>query len=325
MDVPRGDAYRSHRAVEKLREHVSLTATTLRDSEWKEIPRKDLVPGDLVRLAAGDLVPADGELLESRDLFVQQGALTGESLPVEKNAAGRGAAEDTAQAPNLIFLGTSVVSGSGVARIVATGGRTTFGAISAKLGERVGETKFERGLRHFGLLITRTVLLNSKFETGIRSPLDTAILARGRQSEDDFEKCDEIPFDFNRRRLSIIVRHKGAAEAKHLLITKGAPEGILALCDSCETDGQQQVLDSEARLRTDTVYKDLCRQGFRVFGGRLSPIGENAGVRSIALQLLRFSRAFHADLSGSRRACQASPFRHECTGESSRMIASHVG
>ena len=150
--------YRSHRAVEKLREHVSLTATTLRDSEWKEIPRKNLVPGDLVRLAAGDLLPADGELLESRDLFVQQGALTGESLPVEKDAAGRGAAEDTAQAPNLIFLGTSVVSGSGVARIMATGGRTAFGAISAKLAERVGETEFERGLRHFGLLITRTVL-----------------------------------------------------------------------------------------------------------------------------------------------------------------------
>ncbi|HYL62923.1 MAG TPA: magnesium-translocating P-type ATPase [Candidatus Methylomirabilis sp.] len=376
--------YRSHRAVEKLREHVTLTATTLRDSEWKEVPRRELVPGDLVRIAAGDLVPADGQLLESRDLFVQQGALTGESLPVEKDANGRVATEDAAQAPNLVFLGTSVVSGSGVARIVATGARTAFGAISAKLAERVGETEFERGLRHFGLLITRTVLvlvlfilvvrvalhkdafesfvfavalavgltpeflpmitsvtlargavrmaraqvivkhlsaiqnfgsidilcsdktgtltlgvmtlkssvdafgleadrpmslayLNSKFETGIRSPLDTAILGRGPQDGDDFEKCDEIPFDFNRRRLSIIVRQKHVAEAKPLLITKGAPEGILALCDFYEQDGEQRVFDSGARLHTDTAYKQLCEQGFRVLAVASRPIDLRAG------------------------------------------------
>ena len=70
--------YRSQRAIQRLREHVSLTATVLRDAKWQEVKRHDVVPGDLVRLSAGDLVPADGQLLEARDLYVQQAALTGE-------------------------------------------------------------------------------------------------------------------------------------------------------------------------------------------------------------------------------------------------------
>src|SRR5262249_51653912 len=78
--------YRSQQAIEKLRENVAPTATVLRDGTWQEIHRREIVPGDLVRLSAGDLVPADGKLLEARDLFVAQSALTGESLPVEKEA-----------------------------------------------------------------------------------------------------------------------------------------------------------------------------------------------------------------------------------------------
>src|SRR5438094_967466 len=73
--------YRSQRAIQKLQEHVSLTATVLRDGRWQEIKRQEVVPGEIVRLSAGDLVPADGELLEARDLYVQQAALTGESMP----------------------------------------------------------------------------------------------------------------------------------------------------------------------------------------------------------------------------------------------------
>ena len=81
-----GQTYRSQRAIEKLREHVCLTATVLRDGTWQEVKRPEVVPGDLVRLSAGDLVPADGQLLEARDLYVQQAALTGESMPAEKEA-----------------------------------------------------------------------------------------------------------------------------------------------------------------------------------------------------------------------------------------------
>ncbi len=364
--------YRSQRAIERLREHVSLTATILRDGRWEEVKRHEVVPGDVVRLSAGDLVPADGRLLEARDLYVQQAALTGESMPAEKEArAGDKADEGTPRAPDLVFLGTSVVSGVGVASVVATGPGTAFGAIAGRLADRPEETEFERGLRSFGMLIMRAVFflvlfilvvrvalhkdafesfvfavalavgltpeflpmitsvtlargavrmardqvvvkhlpaiqnfgsvdvlcsdktgtltagvmtlncsvdafgqpsdrplalayLNSKFETGIRSPLDAAILRDEHHGADSYRKCDEIPFDFNRRRLSIIVEREGTQEIERLLITKGAPEGILALCESYEAGAQTSALDAEALEHARKIYEGLSNQGLRV-------------------------------------------------------------
>src|ERR1700687_1135632 len=138
--------YRSQRAIQRLQEHVSLTATALRDGQWQEIERQEIVPGDIVRLSAGDLVPADGQLLEARDLYVQQAALTGESMPAEKEVRGGDkSVGGTPQAPDLVFLGTSVVSGTGVARMVATGPHTAFGAIAARLADRAGGKEFQCG------------------------------------------------------------------------------------------------------------------------------------------------------------------------------------
>jgi P-type Mg2+ transporter len=116
------------------------------------------VPGDLVRVTAGDLIPADGKLVESRDLYVQQAALTGESLPAEKEAHPR--KEDLGEdpeAPNLLFLGTSVVSGSGTAVILKTGPHTAFGSIAERLSIRPEETDFERSMSRFSLLVMRAV------------------------------------------------------------------------------------------------------------------------------------------------------------------------
>jgi P-type Mg2+ transporter len=363
--------YRSERAVRKLREHVCLTATVLRDDSWQEIPRENIVPGDLVRLGAGDLVPADAGLLESRDLYVQQAALTGESMPAEKNTGASETQTPAADSSNFVWLGTSVVSGTALARVTATGSRTSFGLISVKLRERTGETEFERGLRQFGMLIMRAVLflvlfilvvrvamhkdafesfvfavalavgltpeflpmitsvtlgrgavrmareqvivkhlpaiqnfgsidilcsdktgtlttgvmtlqsfvdalgqksdrplalayLNSKFETGIRSPLDSAILQNERHDLEGFVKCDEIPFDFNRRRLSVVVERTDSLGSTLLLIAKGAPEGILPLCDLCEVGGRLGAFDSEAREHARKLYEELCAQGLRV-------------------------------------------------------------
>ena len=143
--------YRSERAVEALRSKVAVTATVLRDGQWSEIPRREIVSGDVIRLEAGSPVPADARLIESKDLHVQQAALTGESLPSEKDAA------DSADGRNLVFLGTSVVSGTGVAAVLATGRNTQFGDIAARLASRAPQTEFERGIQQFGLLITRTV------------------------------------------------------------------------------------------------------------------------------------------------------------------------
>jgi len=109
-------SYRSQRAAARLRDQVAPTATVRRDGTWREAPRRSLVPGDLIRLSAGDRVPADARLIETRDLHVQQAALTGESMPVEKDVAEAPApAGHLADAHNLVFLGTSIVSGTGLA------------------------------------------------------------------------------------------------------------------------------------------------------------------------------------------------------------------
>lgn len=127
-------AYRSQRAVERLSVSIVPTATVLRDGAWQELPRWTLVPGDVIRLTAGDLVPADARLLEAIHLTVQQAALTGESFPVEKQANPTAPPSQDPDAAHMVFLGSSVVSGSGIAEVVATGKNTLFGGIVARLG-----------------------------------------------------------------------------------------------------------------------------------------------------------------------------------------------
>ena len=358
--------YRSQRAVERLRAQVAPTASVLRDGEWKEIRRRDVVPGDMVRVSAGDLVPADARLLIARDLYILQASLTGESLPAEKQATGE-PASTKADARNMVFLGTSVVSGTATAEVVATGARTAFGDIAARLGARPEATAFDLGLRHFSQLLARTVLflvlflivvsvarhrdplqslmfavalavgltpeflpmitsvtlsrgavamarkkvivkhlsaiqnlgsldvlcsdktgtltagtmsldrsldpfggpsqrtlelarLNSKFETGIRSPLDEVILHQSPPKTDDYSKCDEIPFDFERRRLSVVVER----QSQRMLITKGAPEGIFPLLSGYELEGTTLPISNDAAKRMQQTSNELNGQGFRL-------------------------------------------------------------
>ena len=363
--------YHSQNAVEKLRAKVSPTATVLRDGTWIELPRRELVPGDLIRLAAGDLVPADARLVHSADLHVQQAALTGESLPVDKDADDLDSpTESFAEAHNCVFLGTSVVSGTGTALIMATGRATAFGDIAVRLASWAPETEFERGIKSFSQLIAETVFflvlfivlvgvlghhqpfetllfaislavgltpeflpmittvtlgrgalrmakqkvivkhlesiqnfgsidtlcsdktgtltsgetkleghldlsgkeservllfgyLNSTCETGIKSPLDEAILGYGSVDVSGYSKVGEIPFDFERRCLSVVVRDEGEI----LLIIKGAPESVLKWCSAYESDGERRPLDSasdEARAKYVKMYRDLSAQGYRV-------------------------------------------------------------
>ena len=366
----------SQKAVAQLQERVAPTATVVRDGRSQEIRRTEVVPGDVVRLSAGDLVPADARLLESRDLYIQQAALTGESLPAEKQARGEEVSSKP-DAENMVFLGTSVVSGTATALVVATGVKTSFGDIAARLAARPEQTAFDQGLKDFSLLITRTVFvlvlflvvvslaqhrdplqsllfavalavgltpeflpmivsitlakgaramakkkvivkhlsaiqnfgsidvlcsdktgtltsgnmaldraldpfgevsqrvftlahLNSKFQTGIRSPLDMAILQRPAPEEAaGYEKRDEIPYDFERRRLSIVVER----ESRRLLITKGAPEAILALSVAYEADGHTAPLDAATMDRCRSTCEGLSRQGFRVLAVAYAEVG----------------------------------------------------
>ncbi len=377
--------YRSHRVAERLREAMAPTANAFRDGGWIEIRRRDLVPGDIVRLAAGDRVPADARLLEARHLHVQQAALTGESMPAEKDAGDVAVApRQPADARNVVFLGTSIVSGTATALVVATGPATAFGDIAARLSTRPPETEFERGTRRFALLITRTVFflvlfvllasallhhaflesllfavalavgltpeflpmisavtlsrgaahmarrkvivkhleaienfgsmdvlcsdktgtltsgemildrhldpvgqvserpfalafVNSSCQTGIKSPLDSAILQRRGAAIDGYRKVDEIPFDFERRRLSVVVDHGGA----RLLITKGAPESVIGCCTAYEMDGRCTPLDGAMRARSEATYRGLSARGSRVLAVAYATVPLQAGYSAV--------------------------------------------
>ena len=363
-------SYRSQQAADRLRASVSPTATVLRDGTWQETPLRSVVPGDVFRLSAGDLVPADARLVESRDLSVQQSMLTGESLPADKAAAITPGGATGPDAPDLVFLGTSVVSGTGTAVAVSTGPKTIFGDIAVRLRSRAPDTEFELGLRRFSLLILRTMVvlvlfilmvsivlkhdafesllfavalgvgltpeflpmissvtlaqgalrmaraqvivkrlpaiqnfgsidilcsdktgtltagtmqfdraldplgaasprpltlayINSRFQTGIRSPLDAAILQQPSMDVAGFKKIDEIPFDFERRRLSVVVEAPDGA-GRRLLITKGAPEPILALSTSFEAGGQVAPLTADMKGACASARDRLSADGLRV-------------------------------------------------------------
>jgi Mg2+-importing ATPase len=363
--------WRSQKAAEKLRERVAPTATVMRDGEWRELPRRLVVPGDLIRLGAGDLVPADGRLLQARDLHAHEAALTGESLPSEKDVT-----VPDGDPRGIVWLGTSIVSGTAVARVTATGGATQFGDVVARLLSKPPETEFDRGLRHFGLLITRTVFalvlvllaaslamhrpafqsllfavalavgltpeflpmittvtlargaavmarehvivkhlsaiqnlgsidvlctdktgtltrgemdvegsydargqespralalarVNSRFDTGIRSPLDVAILAAPAPEDDaGWTKLDEVPFDFERRRLSVVAERGG----ERLLITKGAADGVCALATSVEVGNATAQADDAARASWRAWLARAGERGMRVLAVAYRPV-----------------------------------------------------
>ena len=154
-------------AAEQLKKMVHTTATVLRDGEQQEIPMTEVVPGDMVLLSAGDMVPADVQLVRAKDLHVNQAMLTGEALPVEKvtRAPGQPPSEGETGLGDLAmcFMGTNVVSGSATALVMATGTRTYFGGIAAKLSEKRAETDFDKGIKKFTMLMLRFMMVMVPF------------------------------------------------------------------------------------------------------------------------------------------------------------------
>jgi P-type Mg2+ transporter len=147
---------RADAAAAKLRAMIHVTATVVRDGMPKEIPLHDLVPGDIIHLSAGDMIPGDVRLLSSKDLFVSQGSLTGESLPVEKlHDVETKTVTSATELKNICFMGTSVQSGTATAVVVTTGVQTYFGSMARSItGERV-QTSFDLGLNRFTWLMIR--------------------------------------------------------------------------------------------------------------------------------------------------------------------------
>jgi Mg2+-importing ATPase len=366
--------YRAGTAVSELRRRIALRATALRDGVDTVLPAADIVPGDVIRLSAGSLVPADCLLIEARDLYASQAALTGETLPVEKQPGIVAAGATPAERYNCVFLGTSIRSGTATALVVRTGYATSLGEVAKSINRAPEETEFERGLRQFGIELMRIMVLivlavltinvvmerpgldsllfaialavgispemlpailavtlshgamklsrhgvivrhtgsienlgsmdvlccdktgtltrgsvdldraadcdgnadlrvlqlawlNANMQTGLQNALDEAIVAAGDAAclnARGAVKCDEIPYDFSRKRLSIVVRD--AAQGRARMITKGALREILGSCDRALIDGAEHALDAAIRERFDTLFAAWTEDGFRVLG-----------------------------------------------------------
>ena len=365
--------YSASHAVEKLRAQVTIKASVLRDGKPRLTPAEEVVPGDIVLLSAGSLIPADGIVLEAKDFFVNQAVLTGETFPVEKKAGPVDAHAGMPERVNMVLMGTSVRSGTARSLIVQTGTSTAFGQIAERLTLRPPETEFERGIRRFGYLLTQimTVLvlgvfainvilakppidsllfsialavgiapellpaiisinlskgaqnmarrgvivrqlnaienlgsmdtlctdktgtltegvvhldgaldvegrpsdnvlrwayLNAAFQTGLANPLDEAILAQPHPDTTGMDKLEEIPYDFIRKRLSVVVDSDPGTEIKPLLITKGALDNIVAICTRVRVGETVVPLDREHHVAIDARYNEWSAQGYRVLG-----------------------------------------------------------
>jgi Mg2+-importing ATPase len=148
--------YRADIAAAKLRAMIHVTTTVLRDGAEQEIPISHVVPGDIIKLAAGDMIPADIRILSCKDLFIVQGSLTGESMPVEKfDTPGDTSGRSPLEFQNLCYLGTSVESGSASAIAIATGFNTYLGSMAKSITEQQPPTSFDKGIQSFTWLMIR--------------------------------------------------------------------------------------------------------------------------------------------------------------------------
>ena len=151
--------YRASTAVEELKKRLALTCRVIRDGVEQEVTVSTIVPGDLIVLSAGNLIPADGVVIDAADFLVTEASMTGESFPVEKRPGIVRTDAPITERTNCVFLGASVRSGTAKVLAVKTGRRTEFGAIAARLRARQPETDFARGVRQFGYLLIRVMIV----------------------------------------------------------------------------------------------------------------------------------------------------------------------
>jgi len=163
-------------AIEKLISIIHTHTTVLRDEKPVSIAIEQIVPGDIIILAAGDIIPADSRIIEVNQLFVNEATLTGETFPVEKNIDILTEKTPFSKRVNLLYMGTHVISGTGKAVVIHTGQKTEFGKISARIKSKPPVPEFERGIRHFGLVLLEIVLLITITIFGINVYLNRPVL-----------------------------------------------------------------------------------------------------------------------------------------------------
>ena len=353
-------------AIQKLLSIVQVKASVYRNKEWSEIPPENIVSGDLVKLSAGDAVPADCLLIEANELFADEAAFTGETFPAEKKTGAIPADSPMARRMNTLFMGSHITSGSAIALVVLTGQATEFGKISKRLKAPVAETDFEKGIRHLGYLlmkITATLVLvillfnlllhrpaldsflfalalavgltpqllpaiisinlakgaqqmarkkvivkrlsaienfgsmnvlcsdktgtltegkvklnlscdsagknsdhvlflvsvNALLQQGYKNPIDEAILVMAPKEAHTVKRVDEIPYDFIRKRLSILAE----LPEGNTLISKGAFNEVLQVCTQIQTG--ENVISDLAPFRNNLLskYEEFSQAGFR--------------------------------------------------------------
>lgn len=374
--------FRSNLSAEKLKSMVSTKAAVIRRGDSKspptkiEIPFEDIVPGDIIFLSAGDMLPADVFLISSKELFVSQSALTGEAMPVEKFNIPFGQenpTKDLLDTPNMCFMGTNVLNGTGYAVVIATGDNTFFGSMAKNIIGYRPLTSFDIGINKVTWLMIRFMLvmvpfvfiingvnkgnwfdaflfavsvavglvpemmpmivtsnlakgalkmaqnkvivkhlnsiqnfgamnilctdktgtltqdriilekhlnlngefnnevlqygfLNSYYQTSLKNLLDNAVLEHEEiknelQLEKAFRKVDEIPFDFTRRRMSVVVEKGPGVD---LLICKGAVEEIIDVCEQARIDSDVVSFTEQIKTGVLRLRDDLNEDGLRV-------------------------------------------------------------
>lgn len=356
--------YSAHAAAAALRERVKTRTKAMRDGAEQSLPVEIVVPGDVVLLSAGNLVPADALILEAADCYVSESVLTGESFPVEKTPGAVPADAPLSRRSNCVYLGTNVRSGTLRCLVVATGATTQFGTIAQRLTLKRPQTEFDRGMRRFGYVLTSAMLvlvflvfvahmfggrpvietllfsialavglspellpailsvslargaemmarhgvlvrhlsaienlgsmdvlctdktgtltegvvkleagydaagapssvvielgaLNAALETGLASPLDDAILATCKPDLSQVRKLAEIPFDFVRKRVSVVVERNGRVE----LLSKGAFHQVV---DACTALPDGTALDERQRAELERRFANWSSRGIRV-------------------------------------------------------------
>jgi Mg2+-importing ATPase len=357
------------KAVEKLRSIIRTKVKVLRDNKPVNVYTEQIIAGDVLLFAAGDMIPADCLLLEENDLHANEATLTGETYPAEKQPGKVAADTAMSKRANVLFEGTSIVSGTGKAVAVLTGKDTVFGKISASLSGPQIETAFERGIRKFGFLLMQITIvlavvilamniyfgrplmdsllfglalavgmapellpaimtiamsagakrlaakkvivkklssiqnlgeinlfcsdktgtltegilkvssivdidgkdssfvkqlafLNAKFESGFANPMDDALRSMDNVAADGYKKTDEVPYDFIRKRLSVCVQK----ENEHMMITKGAINNVVAVCDKVLMADGSVVPVADHKNKIDELYLEYSNQGFRTIG-----------------------------------------------------------
>ena len=383
--------YEASGAVEKLMALVQLKANVIRDGKEIEVPFEEVVPGDIVVLNAGDGVPGDGRVIKSRNLFVDEAALTGESYPVEKSPADLPPDTPLAKRTNSLFMGTHVMSGSANMLVIRIGKATEFGKVSEHLKLQQPETEFEHGVRRFGYLLMEVTMLlifaifainvylhrpvlesfifalalavgltpqllpaiisvnlargakrmaekkvivkqlssienfgsmnvlcsdktgtvtegvvrvrsgvdidgassrktleyahlNAYFEKGYTSPIDEALKAvcdidEALKAACDMDKSkyraiDEVPYDFARKRLSILIFDG----SKNIHLMKGALDKVLETCTHAEMPDGNVVPVEDAMDRIQSRYRELSGKGFRTLGVAYKNLGKKEAI-----------------------------------------------